>query len=167
MSHTSLNPKPLNSRPPMYVDEDGHVHVSDQINDDGDAGDPSDSQYDGDVLEDGGGDEMMDGDGDGDEEEDDEEEDEEEDEIPIDGETIPDPNLAVPLRFRSMNQLTLSFNGEVYVYPSVSPDKVCKNHCFICLFGFVFVFFFFSDCYVNFVVCLRFIWWIRTGGSSC
>ncbi|RWR83152.1 GATA transcription factor 24 [Cinnamomum micranthum f. kanehirae] len=124
MSHTSLNPKPLNSRPPMYVDEAGHVHVSDQINDDGDAGDPSDSQYDGDVLEDGGGDEMMDGDGDGDEEEDDEEEDEEEDEIPIDGETIPDPNLAVPLRFRSMNQLTLSFNGEVYVYPSVSPDKV-------------------------------------------
>lgn len=140
MSHASLNPKPLNSRPPMYVDEDGHIHVSDQI-DAGDTVDPSDSQYDGDVLEDGPVDgedeEMMDGD----EEDEEEEEDYEEDEIPIDGEPIPDPNLAVPLRYRSMNQLTLSFNGEVYVYPSVSPDKVCKIREFICLIGFLWLLF--------------------------
>ncbi|RWR77328.1 GATA transcription factor 24-like protein [Cinnamomum micranthum f. kanehirae] len=129
MPESNLNPQPLNSRPPMYVDEDGHVHqlhdvpvLSGQIDDDGDAGDtvdPYDGQLDVDVLEEGGGDgigddEMMDG----------EDEEYEEEEIQMDGEALPDPNLAVPLRCRSMNQLTLSFNGEVYIYPSVSPDKV-------------------------------------------
>ncbi|XP_058081768.1 uncharacterized protein LOC131229773 isoform X2 [Magnolia sinica] len=126
MSESNLNPEPLNSRPSppdppqhprhaIYVDEDGHAHVHgmdlpDQIDvdsDDGDAVDPS-------GVEDGGGDgdEMMDG-------VDDVEMDEEE---PM--EQMADPSLAVPLQCRSMNQLTLSFNGEIYVYPSVPPEKV-------------------------------------------
>ncbi|KAL6012633.1 hypothetical protein ACLOJK_003122 [Asimina triloba] len=128
---SNLNPQPLNSRPPpppadprqhpssaIYVDEDGHAHVhgvdlpdqTDVDSEDGDGVDPS-------GVDDGGGDGeelMMDG-------VDDVDMDEEEEEEP---EQIADPSLAVPLQCRSMNQLTLTFNGEIYIYPSVSPEKV-------------------------------------------
>lgn len=135
MPETNLNPQPLDSRPPMYVDEDGHVHqlhdvpvLSGQIDGGaGGAGDPYDGQLDVDVLEEGaagdGGEEDEEID-EFDDEEEEEDGDEEEEEIHMYGEALPDPNLAVPLRCRSMNQLSLSFNGEVYIYPSVSPEKV-------------------------------------------
>lgn len=134
MAEANLNPQPLNSRPPasgpphpsnhaMYiVDQDGHVHhmnemtADPQINSDTDV--DADVDAEGDVLEEGDDEEMMDG---------------EDEEIQMDGvDAVPDPNLAVPLRCRSMNELTLSFNGEVYIYPSVSPDKV---HAVLLLLG--------------------------------
>ncbi|XP_077223906.1 GATA transcription factor 28-like [Tasmannia lanceolata] len=42
----------------------------------------------------------------------------------LDGMEEGDPNFAVPLRIQTSNQLMLSFQGEVYVFHSVSPEKV-------------------------------------------
>ncbi|XP_077234103.1 GATA transcription factor 20-like isoform X2 [Tasmannia lanceolata] len=42
----------------------------------------------------------------------------------MDGTEEVDPNLAISLRNQSSNQLMLSFQGQVYVFHSVSPEKV-------------------------------------------
>ncbi|ERN14361.1 hypothetical protein AMTR_s00033p00221090 [Amborella trichopoda] len=44
--------------------------------------------------------------------------------IPSDSGNVPDPNAIIPMRGQGSSQLTLSFQGEVYVFDSVSPEKV-------------------------------------------
>ncbi|KAG9440187.1 hypothetical protein H6P81_020352 [Aristolochia fimbriata] len=103
-----LNAQPINSHPPGAESHHMHgMHLPGQMDAVGPGGNggPIVEHYD-----DGGADEGMEGGGD-----------EAMEEVAID--TV-DPNFALPLRTQGMNQLMLSFQGEVYVFHAVSPEKV-------------------------------------------
>ncbi|XP_068656313.1 GATA transcription factor 24-like [Aristolochia californica] len=102
-----LNAQPINSHPPVAESHHMHVmHLPGQMDGAGPGGNDGPVEH----YEDGGADEGMEGGGD-----------EAMEEVAID--TV-DPNFALPLRTQGMNQLMLSFQGEVYVFHAVSPEKV-------------------------------------------
>ncbi|XP_068654419.1 GATA transcription factor 24-like isoform X2 [Aristolochia californica] len=109
-----LNAQPINTHPPVAESHHMHgMHLPGQM-------DGASTGVNGGPIEhyeDGGADDGMEGTDDGMEGAGDEAM----GEVAID--TV-DPTFALPLRTQGMNQLMLSFQGEVYVFHAVSPEKV-------------------------------------------